>query len=223
MPTPAATSAASTEVTKTTPSIPFHRFGTWLFDLASRPQPSSPTLRRREYYIRYYLRRAKEPAVGQRRKSKRDLPPRPQNVADLCAHCRNIALSLALLTLSIAFIACYSLLPAFRIGLGSSEALTCSIAVVALLAAAIVLIFSTIEVWRVHCDARKYAEFVAAMVDDKGRFNIKATDDSDYAEYIQAFGEGSIIIVQREFYDWFVGGRPPVRQVPTGNVHVDAV
>lgn len=178
-----------------------------------RRQPAGPVARLRKRSFYYYLRRAKEPSAGQRRQSKTGLPPRPAAVADLHRFCRDLKVNLATLAVSSAFIACYCLLPTFRVTLGSYEPLACSTSVVLLLFSVLGVFMNLPAICRVRRAARDYADCVIATVDEKGHFAAKPGEDSDYAEYLEAYGPGSIILTQREYYEWMINNNPPVREV----------
>lgn len=185
-----------------------------LFELIfCRRPPASPVARLRRRSFLYYLRRAKEPAVGQRRKSKTGFPPRPSGVADLHRFCRDLKVGLVALAMSATFIACYCLWPAVRPALGPYEPLACSAAVVMLLFSALGILASSVEILRIRRAARHYADCVIATVDEKGHFAVKPGDDSDYAEYLEAYGPDSIVFAQREYYEWMVNSNAPVRKV----------
>lgn len=186
---------------------------------------SNPVRRLRKRAIRYYLARAKGPsaqrfaedcrrfeqdAETRLRKCRISELPRPSAV-DSLRRCRaEVAIVLALLTASITFIVCYCRLPALRIWLGDVEPVACSTAVVTLLVTGVLFAFTTYKLCRLYYDAYRYVVFVTAMVNQQGHFVPK--EDSDYAEYIDMFGP--IILTQREFYEWFVNGKAPIREVP---------
>lgn len=186
---------------------------------------STPVRRLRKRAIRYYLARAKGPSAQRFAEECRRLEqdtetrlrkcsiselPRPSGVDDLRRRRAEAAVVLAILAASIAFIVRYCRLPAFRVWLGDVEPVACSAAVVALLASGVLFPFVAINLCRFHLNARRYAVFVTAMVDQEGHFVPK--EDGDYAEYIELFGP--LTITQREFYNWFTIGEPPVREVP---------
>lgn len=190
----------------------------WLNRLLCGRRVVGPVSRLRERSTRYYLRCAKAPSARQHRPAKSTLPPRPESIPDLRRCHIDIMLSLSALAVSIVFIVCYCLFPVLRRNLGNFEGLACSVAVAILLAAGLMFLINVATVRKVHRNARRYAEFIMAMVDEKGNFNIKAEDDNDYATYVRAFGLKTLVISQREYYEWFVNGNPPVRQVPAGYV-----
>lgn len=195
----------------------------WLGRLVCGWPSPDPLVRLRKRSINYYLRRAAAPSANQRRRTKRKgTLLRPENVKDLRCCRWNVALSLVFLALSITFIVCYCLMPALRTNLGSYEGLACSVSVVTMFVAATILAVNAVEVWHIHRNARRYASFVMAMVDEKGNFNIKANDDSDYTAYIKALKLDVLVILQREYYDWFIYGKPPVRQISADYVPASA-
>ena len=208
---PATASVSSARAIRPTVS---HRH-TWLGQIIGGWPSPDPLVRLRQRSVSYYLRRA---AAHPRRNAKYNLPPRPDSVKDLRRCRRNTVLSLTLLALSVAFIVCYCLMPALRVSLGSYEGFACSTAVVALLFSALAFAYSMVEIWRIHRDARRYASFVLALVDEKGHFNVKADDNTDYAAYLKALNLDVLVILQHEYYEWFTNGNPPVRQVPADYV-----
>lgn len=210
------TNAASSPNAAPAPSIFFASSAT-----ASKKEDAVTRLRRRA--IRYYLQRAKGPSAQRFSKehqgeetdakpyqSRISEMPRPANVPSL-RFCRiYAAVSLALLLASVAFIAAYVMLPTFRVGIKSYEGIACSAAVVALLYSVVALIFAGYNLFQIHRGARRYADFITAMVDQDGNFI--PGPDSEYAEYIKMFG--AMVISQREYFNWFANGIPPHREIP---------
>lgn len=221
------TSAASSQDATASPSEAIKKAiwqpQSWLGQLVCPIPSPNPVTRLRERSRHYYLRRAKGPSAQRFAQAHRgqedDLHyridatrlPRPSGVASLQLCYVNLLAATVLLLIAIGFVIAYTTTPALRANLGSLESLACSIAVVALLYGAVALAHSSYTLAHLHGSARRYADFVAALVDQKGRF--VPAEDSDYADYVHAFGE--VVIAQREFYDWFTTGNPPTRQVPT--------
>ncbi len=200
--TPATGSTATAmAVAPKTPKIP-ESLKNLLENLFYRQPPEDPKERRRQRAIRYHL---------------------CQERARLCLH-RGV-----LIASIIAFIICVVIAALFLSGIIRPYFRANSpVGGIAVLSAIACIVFAGVALQNLHeirATAWQYADFVLAMLNEKGEFVPRDDDElnHDYAAYIRALGQ--IYVSNRELYTWFKTGTPPKRKLPDffGNDAVNTV
>lgn len=177
-PTATATTATSTEVTKTTLSTLFYRFGAWLFDLLSRPQPSSPLLRRRERAFRHYRR---------------------QHLGRLRLHRTAMVVSALICIICVGLTLAFFYTDLIRPHLAPNTPFAGITVLLALFGVA-TAIHAGFQLRGINAEARRFGEFYTNCVNDDGTISVDPASDHDYGNRVI---NGRVFVRMSEVYSWY--------------------